>query len=181
MPSWRSSLGRCCGPPWLQRTSTPSCAPSSRRATLRCVLRLLWFAPRRIRSMAHPYPQERCRASGMPAARLVAAAAALLPSPPSLLLCQNRSPWPPLLPCQAHPLSAAASTEKCAPLVAVLTVLPRVYCQVELYSRKSSLGAKLEQKAVALHLLPGGFEAQGGSAGRRRTYIYVLCCCSAVL
>lgn len=26
--------------------------------------------------------------------------------------------------------------------------------QVELYSRKSSLGAKLEQKAVALHLLP---------------------------
>lgn len=29
--------------------------------------------------------------------------------------------------------------------------------QVELYSRKSSLGAKLEQKAVSLHLLPGGW------------------------
>ena len=27
--------------------------------------------------------------------------------------------------------------------------------QVEQYSRKSALGAKLEQKAVKLHLLPG--------------------------
>lgn len=37
------------------------------------------------------------------------------------------------------------------------------WVQVELYSRKSALGGKLEQKAVKLHLLPG--QRQGGRHG----------------
>jgi hypothetical protein len=46
--------------------------------------------------------------------------------------------------------AARLSSNRCPP-----PNLPAVLLQVEQYSRKSALGAKLEQKAVKLHLLPG--------------------------
>jgi hypothetical protein len=63
--------------------------------------------------------------------------------------------------CQLYPAHLPACPPACPHVIEHPPLpCPIVLLQVEQYSRKSALGAKLEQKAVKLHLLPGVLSPQ---------------------
>ena len=71
--------------------------------------------------------------------------------------------------CQLYPAHLPACPPACPHVIEHPPLpCPIVLLQVEQYSRRSALGAKLEQKAVKLHLLPCWMSR---FAGRCRTLL----------